>query len=466
MRCMKKIDNEKSVEALSIIKLVSSEAFNEEDHPRDNDGVFVDKDGGSSQSKKIRDRVIDRYTKNKERRIKKLEDIIQKQQEKIDDPDYVGDNDMNTKDYLQYSVTNKKEKIIQLKDELVGDIKNAKERKEQYDGLNLIEMSGIGKNTHDVGSRGFKNGTTKSLLKDWKLELGKRSYLSKRDTSSYDDHEDKLVRVKEWEDRFKGKTLIDSNVKPSVRLYGTAKELEDEIMFFWNDVMTDDQRSGVDVLKIYWSTSPQYESKKGGKFRTLGTHGGRKGMEYDGEDALLAPSVLTMNISPNDTLDDVLNTLIHEASHSQWANNVRTDWGKTNKFTEKILALGREGAITDYAGSYFDDLEEVHKEYDDKWEKEKDRLINNHYYGKSDDQTEEEYKTWLNQNILNDVVNRKRSAEKDIRENIAKVERLIANETHSEYFAMVSAPTDKEYHAVDTVKLQEMSKLIKENLYG
>ena len=189
-------------------------------------------------------------------------------------------------------------------------------------------------------------------------------------------------------------------------------------------------------------------------------------MEMDGEDALLAPSVLTMNISPNDTLDDVLNTLIHEVSHSQWSNNVKTDWGKTNKFTEKILALGKEGAITDYAGSYFDDLEEVHKEYDDKWEKEKDRLINNHNYGKSDDQTEEEYKTWLNQNILNDVVGRKRSAEKDIKDNISKVERLIANETHSEYFAMVSAPTDKEYHTVDTVKLQEMSKLIKENLYG
>ena len=53
MRCMKKIENEKAVETFSVIKLVSSESFNEEDHPRDNDGVFVDKDGGSSQSKKL-----------------------------------------------------------------------------------------------------------------------------------------------------------------------------------------------------------------------------------------------------------------------------------------------------------------------------------------------------------------------------------------------------------------------------
>ena len=458
---MRKI-NGNEVEKFSVIKLISSEEFKEEDRERipagqPNAGQWV-ASGGSSQSGTVRDRVINRYVEEKKTRIKKLEDVIQKQQENIDDPDYVGDDRFSTKDYYQYSITRKKEKITQLKDELIGDIKNAKERKEQYDGLNLIEMSGIGKNTHDVGSRGFKNGTTKSLIKDWKLELGKRDYLTKRDTSSYDDHEDRLVRVKEWEERFKGKTLIDSNVKPSVRLYDTAKELEDEIMFFWNDVMTDDQRSGVDVLKIYWSTSPQYESKQGGKFRTLGTHGNRKKMEYDGEDALLAPSVLTMNISPHDTLNDVLNTLIHEVSHSQWANNVKNDWDKTNKFTEKILELGREGAITGYAGSYFDDLEEVHKEYDNKWEKEVEKVKN--LYGTGGDQT------YKNEQILDSLSRQHKTAKEDIRENIAKVERLIANETHSEYFAMVSAPTDKEYHAVDTVKLQEMSKLIKENLYG
>ena len=461
MRCMRKI-NGNEVEKFSVIKLISSEEFKEEDRERipagqPNAGQWV-ASGGSSQSGTVRDRVINRYVEEKKTRIKKLEDVIQKQQENIDDPDYVGDDRFSTKDYYQYSITRKKEKITQLKDELIGDIKNAKERKEQYDGLNLIEMSGIGKNTHDVGSRGFKNGTTKSLIKDWKLELGKRDYLTKRDTSSYDDHEDRLVRVKEWEDRFKGKTLISSNVKPSVYNYGKAKELEDEIMFFWNDVMTDDQRSGVDVLKIYWSTSPQYESKQGGKFRTLGTHGNRKKMEYDGEDALLAPSVLTMNISPHDTLNDVLNTLIHEVSHSQWANNVKNDWDKTNKFTEKILELGREGAITGYTGSYFDDLEEVHKEYDNKWEKEVEKVKN--LYGTGGDQT------YKNEQILDSLSRQHKTAKEDIRENIAKVERLIANETHSEYFAMVSAPTDKEYHAVDTVKLQEMSKLIKENLCG
>lgn len=458
---MRKI-NGNEVEKFSVIKLISSEEFKEEDRERipagqPNAGQWV-ASGGSSQSKTVRDRVIDRKITMNEKRIKKIEARILKYSSLIDDPNYESERYSDSKEFMKHSIETMKKNIIKYT-ELGKDYeKNSKLMKEKYDGLNLIEMSGIGKNTHDVGSKGFKNGTTKSLIKDWKLELGKRDYLTKRDTSSYDDHEDRLVRVKEWEERFKGKTLIDSNVKPSVRLYDTAKELEDEIMFFWNGVMTDDQRSGIDVLKIYWSTSPQYESKQGGKFRTLGTHGSRKKMEYDGEDALLAPSVLTMNISPHDTLNDVLNTLIHEVSHSQWANNVKNDWDKTNKFTEKILELGREGAITSYAGSYFDDLEEVHKEYDNKWEKEVEKVKN--LYGTGGDQT------YKNEQILDSLSRQHKTAKEDIRENIAKVERLIANETHSEYFAMVSAPTDKEYHAVDTVKLQEMSKLIKENLYG
>ena len=45
MRCMKKID-ENTVEELSIIKLISSEAFQEHEHPRDSDGKFTSKGGG------------------------------------------------------------------------------------------------------------------------------------------------------------------------------------------------------------------------------------------------------------------------------------------------------------------------------------------------------------------------------------------------------------------------------------
>ena len=46
MRCMKKI-NENTVETFSVIKLISSEAFVEQEHPRDEDGKFAKK--GSSK---------------------------------------------------------------------------------------------------------------------------------------------------------------------------------------------------------------------------------------------------------------------------------------------------------------------------------------------------------------------------------------------------------------------------------
>ncbi len=345
-------------------------------------------------------------------------------------------------------------------------MKIAKEMKEKYDSLNLLEMSGVGKNTHKIASRGFKNGTTKSTMKNWKLETRGGTYLTKREYESYEDgHEDKLIRVEEWDNKLKGRTIIDSNIPQNDD--GIKGDMQNEIMFFWNEVMTDDQRNGVDVLKIYWSDNPTTRIRSDGSTeRTLGSHSGRSGYEYKEEKPiLLTPSILTINLSSNDSLDDVLNTVIHETAHNQWSNNVKNNWTKVNKFTEKILAFGKEGAITGYAGSYFDDLEVVKKKNEGKWEKHKDKLINHHNYGRNDVQTDQEYADWLNQNILEDVVNSKKRVQDEERENVAKVERLIANETHSEYFGMVSAPTEKEYHTVDTVKLEEMSKLIKEGLY-
>ncbi len=445
----------------------SLEGFNEEEHPRDNDGQFIDKGGSSSsQSKKTRDRVIDRETENHEKRIKKLREItIPKYQAMIDDPNYESTHDLDSKEYLELRVRRMEENIIKYTALKENSMKIAKEMKEKYDSLNLLEMSGIGKNTHKVGSRGFKNAITKSIMKDWKLEMRRGTYLTKREYESYEGgHEDKLIRVEEWEDRFKGKTLIDSNIPHDDSV---KSDMQDEVMFFWNEVMTDEQRSGVDVLKIYWSDNPLVTKRKSGSLgRTLGSHSSRSGYKYKEEKPiLLSPSILTMNISSDDSANDVLNTMIHETAHNQWSNNVRNNWTKVNKFTEKILAIGREGAITEYAGSYFDDLEIVTKENEGKWEKEKDRLINNHHYGRNDVQTDQEYADWLNQNILNDVVNAKKRVQHEERENVAKVERLISNETHSEYFAMVSAPTEKSYHTVDTVKLEKMSKLIKEGFY-
>jgi hypothetical protein len=258
--------------------------------------------------------------------------------------------------------------------------------------------------------------------------------------------------------------MIHSNVTKNMD--ESIVELQDEIMYLWNDVLSDKQREGVDVLKIYYTANPKWKIRHGKKERTLGTHGGRKIMDDGrGGKMMMSPSVLTINLTGTDTPDSVLNTMIHEVNHSMYDKNLKDDHEKINKFTETILARGREGAITEYAATYFDDLEEVKKKNEGKWEEEKDRLINHHNYGQAEHQTDAEYKTWLNQNILQDVTRRKKSAEEDIRKNIAKVERLIANETHSEYFGMVGSPTSNDYHTSDTVKLKEVGKLIKEHLY-
>ena len=85
-----------------------------------------------------------------------------------------------------------------------------------------------------------------------------------------------------------------------------------------------------------------------------------------------------------------------------------------------MIKMGKENALTEYTGSYFDDLKEV-----------TDKDPN----------------------------------DKDYKENVEKARILIANETHSEYFGMVTSPTDRSYHNISTEKLKAMSKMIKEDLY-
>ena len=77
MRCMRKI-NGNEVEKFSVIKLISSEEFKEEDRERipagqPNAGQWV-ASGGSSQSGTVRDRVINRYVEEKKTRPLQTQD--------------------------------------------------------------------------------------------------------------------------------------------------------------------------------------------------------------------------------------------------------------------------------------------------------------------------------------------------------------------------------------------------------
>ena len=99
-------------------------------------------------------------------------------------------------------------------------------------------------------------------------------------------------------------------------------------------------------------------------------------------------------------------------------------------------------------------METAKKEAKEKWQEE---IANTKNMYQDDD--------WGRNEVMKHLANRKAQAEKDNSENIKKAEQLIANETHSEYFGMVSSPTDKSYHTVDTEKLKVMSNMIKEGLY-
>lgn len=343
------------------------------------------------------------------------------------------------------------------KKDYLNNVEIYKKKKSEYDEMNLFEM-GEGKNTHEIGSKGFKNGVPISRLgNDWKIEFrGDRSdFLSYRSDG-------RGVSSKDWDNKFKGQTIIHSNVTKNSD--EDIKELEDEIKHVWNNVLTDEQRGGVDILHIKYSDTPTWRKKGENKVRTLGTFGSRKVFEHKDSNIMMSPSVLTINVTKRDQPNDVLNTMIHEVAHSMWAKNIKHDHEKVNKFTEKILSMGKENALTEYAGSYFDDLEEIKEKTKKDWEEEIDRELN-HTYGKNDVQTEEEFQNWKNETTLKRLANRRLSANEG-NKNILKAQRLIANETHSEYFGMVGSPTMDSYHTVDTVKLKEMSALIKEMLYG
>lgn len=311
----------------------------------------------------------------------------------------------------------------------------AKSKRTEIDSLDLFELN-TGESTHPIGSKGFRNGVTKNAIKGWKLEFrrGRMDFLSKSETGAG-------IKPEDWENKVKGKTLIYSNV--SKNMDEETKTLEKEVLHVWNNVISDKDRSTVDVLRINFTEEARYKKTgKGEKIRTLGTHGERK--VFGG--LMISPSVLTVHVASEDEPNDVLNTVIHELAHAKWATQVATNKEKMNKFVDKIISKGREESLTEYSKSYFDDLDEL----DSTHEKEIRRIEKR--FGDSEEQKGPK-EFFINKTI------------EDHKENVEKARILIGNETHSEYFAMVGSPTNRSYHTVDKVKLKEMSKMIKEGLY-
>ena len=284
-----------------------------------------------------------------------------------------------------------------------------KHRRDEFNKLDLFEI-GVGKNSHRRGYKDFKNGAPKNLITKagWKIDQP-RDFINVKD-SGY------RVLEPEFDNMIKGKTIIDSNIP--AKADPKVLKLQEEVKYVWNDVLSDQERNSVDILRIKYSEEEKWKGRGANKIRTLGTHGGRSVL-FD-EKILISPSVMTIHLSYNDKRNDVLNTVAHELAHARWYTEVVPNKEKLTKFTDKMIKMGKENALTEYTGSYFDDLKEV-----------TDKDPN----------------------------------DKDYKENVEKARILIANETHSEYFGMVASPTDRSYHNINTEKLKAMSKMIKEDLY-
>ena len=137
MRCMKKIENEKAVETLSVIKLVSSESYNEEDRNREpagssKGGQFAKKGGGVYS-----DREIDPKDLNEDSDFRKDEVISEEDYEKLEIGDEYVEYSRNTTGYLRptdegYNLG--KSLTIKVKNEYTDDPDQyVKELKHYYD---------------------------------------------------------------------------------------------------------------------------------------------------------------------------------------------------------------------------------------------------------------------------------------------------------------------------------------------
>ena len=158
------------------------------------------------------------------------------------------------------------------------------------------------------------------------------------------------------------------------------------------------------------------------------------------------PSVLTMNLLESEYEDDDkfvenVNTIIHEIRHGVWNKKVRNNDEKREEFTSKIMERGKDKALTWYVKEKSDHLEKMkveQKEEIKKLDKIKDEKLRNTQIKKFKEVHEENIKVW---------------------------ETVIANETHSEYFSVLGAPSMHHIRDFDIENMKDTSSLIKEIIY-
>jgi hypothetical protein len=299
---------------------------------------------------------------------------------------------------------------------------------------NLFDWDAQGEQKQKAGTKGYKNGQSKSAVKVEKKSFnvkiidrwtdaddqGIKNKFPKfprrlKEERKQGEHEG--VKRKQFNDVFHGQTIIsDSEMLNSEDPH--IKEMMDTIFDTWNNIFDDEMRSGVDILNIRDGTAKDFDARKG---IALGSMGDREWLDFSkhhdgdhGEDPLIAPSAMGFLITKDMTKLEVVELMIHEGNHKIWNDMSRDKPEKIKAFVDKVFELGRDGAPTDYAESYW--------------------------------------------NAYNKVLMNPESTKDDIEK--AKI--LIANEYHSEFTSSVAVPFSNDYWTLRLESIEKANELVQE----
>lgn len=363
---------------------------------------------GGKKGDITRKHTFDNYINELEKNI----NVIQKSIERIE-------NKLDT-----YSAGNLKMDYIIAKGNLDLEKKNLEEKISLLNGLkekrNFVEENNLfdtkqGKNTHEIEDKGFKNMKDVNSIKKQLKDLNFIRLKSKKERDFIYKSDKTLFSLDELNELLGGKTFIRTNVSKNAPDW--AKEKYKLFQDVWNNVFTDDERSNFHFLSINYGDKEDFTDEKGEEVQlgsVVNTHlVGEKGEKPH----VLRPSTLTINLIEDTDLDETLNTALHENRHAIWNNKIKNNPDNLDVFTDKILEMGKEKALTAYVKTYYNKLDKLDKQ------------------------------------------------DKDYEKNKEDMELLIANETHSEYFAFVESPLKSEIKKMDKDVLKTISKLMEEYIY-
>jgi len=324
----------------------------------------------------------------------------------------------NTMRYrVLFSHIGRSEEKIRESKEQIGFIN---EEKKFWDNPEFLDLK-YGTNTHKIGAKGYKTainkkkGTPFDFFPKKDAWGGRGLSITPKNGGGVG-----MVSLDEYEEKMNGLTIIDSSLGSQIG-EGLQESLS-AITTVWNDVFSDEDRNGVDILEFRFGT------KKLKKMHTVGGWTKRSTIQMDhvndGKPIILEPSKLNILLSEyGDLTNDAIETMVHEMSHKRFREFRKKNPEKMDRIVDRVLSLGKEGSASAYAKSFWDDLDKIKAKNTD--------------------------------------------GSKEAKDNIRKAEILIANEAHSGLIAGMTVPVlANTYGKLIKDNVMKLNTIFKEEMYG